>query len=111
MFQIIKCPQCNSKTKAVLKSNRWVKWIEIYCSDCGYEKIMKEMELDYIQPSSPFYKAIYGDDPIELEKRKRREEERKKNNLKDDREISLKLKLKPWDRDYVKKYARENKLE
>ena len=31
MFQLIECPKCKSKAKAILKENRWVKWIEINC--------------------------------------------------------------------------------
>ena len=111
MFQVINCPNCRRKIKAILKSNRWVKWIEIYCDSCDYRKNIHDTELDYIQPSSPFFKAIYGHDPIELARRERREEERKENNLKDERDINLKLKLEPWDRDYIKKYARERGLD
>ena len=113
MFQIIKCPKCGEKAKAILKENRWVKWIEISCEseDCDYRKNIEN--LDFIQPSSPFFKAIYGDDPIALEKRKQRERERKNNNLKDDREINLKLNklLKPWEVKDIIKYVRERRLE
>ncbi len=109
MFQIIYCPNCKKKIKAILKSNRWVKWIEIYCYDCGYRKNIENF--DFIQPSSPFFKKIYGDDPIENFKKGEKEKEMEKENLKDKREINLKKLLKPWESDYVKKYTRERKLE
>ncbi len=116
MFQFIRCPKCSKKIKAILKENRWVKWIEIICDDeeCDYRENIEN--LDLIQPSSPFFKAIYGDDPIALEKRKQRERERINNNLKDEREIGLKTKvkegiLKPWEEKDIIKYTREHKLE
>jgi hypothetical protein len=112
-YQFIKCPNCKAKIKAVLKENRWTKWIEIYCSECDYRKNIHGKDLDYIQPNSPFFEAIYGNDPIELARRERRKEENKKENLKTEREVGLKLNktLKPWDRDYIKKYVRERELE
>ena len=113
MFQFINCPKCKKKIRAVLKENRWVKWIEIYCSDCEYRKNIHEKEFDYIQPSSPFFKAIYGNDPMELRLRTYREEKRKKENLKQNREdrISFNKTLKPWDKDYIKKTVQERNLE
>jgi len=113
MFQFIKCPKCGERATATLKKNRWVKWIEIHCedNDCDYRENIEN--LDFIQPSSPFFKAIYGNDPIELEKRKQRKREKINNNLKDNREINLKLNklLKPWEVRDIIKYARERKLE
>ena len=97
-----------------MKSNRWVKWIEIYCSGCKYRENVENF--DFIQPTSPFFQAIYGNDPIALSKRQRREKESRDNNLKDDREIGLMLKvkegiLKPWEIKDVKSYTRERGLE
>jgi len=114
MFQYTKCPNCKRKIRAILKENRWVKWIEIYCADCGYRKNIENFDL--IQPTSPFFQAIYGNDPIALETRKYKELKRKKENLKDDREIGLKIKvqqglLKSYEVKDIKKYTRERDLE
>lgn len=116
MFEYIKCPNCKRKIKAILKENRWVKWIEIYCSDCGYRKNIHDKEFDYIQPSSPFFKAIYGHDPMELKMRQSREEKKKKENLLEEREKRLKEKvyqglLKSYELEDIKKYVKESGLE
>lgn len=114
IYQIVKCPYCGRKIKAVLKSNRWVRWIETYCSECEYRKNIEN--LDFLQPSSPFFKAIYGHDPIEEAMQKKRNREWEENNFKDNREIEMQLRvkkglLKPWHKKDIIKYARENKLE
>ena len=116
IFEYTKCPKCKRKIKAVLKSNFWVKWIEIYCEDCDYRKIIKDKEFDYIQPSSPFFKEIYGNDPYALAARNYREQKLKKEKEKEARENNLDLKvrqglLKSHEAREVKKYVKENKLE
>lgn len=114
MFQTIKCPNCQGKTKAILQENRWVKWILVDCYDCGYKN--KITDLDFIQPSSPFFKAIYKKEPIKNYEKEKKEEEKIRDNLKDKREIELKLKvnqgsLKPWQLKDIKYYTRERRLD
>ena len=116
IFEYTKCPKCERKIKAVLKSNDWVKWIEIYCSDCDYRKIIKDKEFDYIQPSSPFFKEIYGNDPYALTARNYREQKVKKEKEKEERENKLLLRkkqgiLKSSEVEDIKKYARDRNLE
>lgn len=114
MFQIINCPNCKRKIKAILKENRWVKWIEVSCEDCGYRKNIENF--DFIQPDSPFFKAVYGNNPIEKQKQEIRNRNWAKENLKDKREIELQLRvrqgfLKPWELKDIKSYTRERRLE
>jgi len=114
MFQIIECPNCKTKIKAILQENRWVKWIEVNCDSCGFRNKIKD--LDFIQPSSPFFKAIYKKEPIKNYEKEKKEEEKIKDNLKDKREIELKLRvnqgsLKPWQLKDIKHYTRERGIE
>lgn len=114
MKQIIECPNCNRDAEAILKSNRWVKWIDVVCNSCDYES--KLINLDFIQPNSPFYKEIYGNNPIEEEERERKNNKWEKENLKDRREIELRLRvkrgeLKPWEMEDIKHITKERNLE
>jgi len=69
---------------------------------------------DFLQPTNPRFKKVYGYDPFAQAK----EEKRKKENMKQDREDRLKynakkglVPLKPYEVKDIIKYARENKLE
>lgn len=70
---------------------------------------------DFLQPSNPRFKKVYGFDPLA----QAREEKRKRENSKQDREDRLKYetkkglrpKLHTYDVKDIIKYARENKLE
>ncbi len=84
------------------------------CYSCGYRN--KITNFDFIQPSSPFFKKIYKQDPTENYAKEKKEKEKIKENLKDKREIDLKLKinegiLKPWEEKDIKTYTRERRLE
>ncbi len=114
MIQIIDCPNCKRKIKAILRMNRWVKWIAIYCEGCGYRNNIEN--LDFIQPDSPFFEAIYGNNPIAKQKMEEKYKKLEKENLKDKREIGLKIKekkglLKPYEVEDIIKYARDKNLE
>ena len=92
-----------------MKSNRWVKWIEMNCDTCGYHYQLKDTQFDFVQPISPFWEMIYGEqpkltEPIDKEKRRERREEALWRKRKEG-------KLKPWEEDYVKKYSKERGLD
>lgn len=90
-----------------------MKWINISCS-CGYRTQIKNF--DFIQPENPFFKAIYGNDPVQEQRQRQKSEAWEKENAKDRREIALRLKVKnrqlhTWEEQYIKQYIRESGLE
>jgi hypothetical protein len=112
MYQNIKCPNCKSRTKAILQQNRWVKWIIAECYVCGWQKLIPEKEFDFIQPESPFFKIIYGYDPIAEESLKQKLLKSKKENDKQSKEDNLRRRgLKPWQIKDIKSYIRNRGLE
>lgn len=107
----IYCPKCKQKrVQARYGQNRWVKWIDLKCGNCGLFKRMKEDEIDCIQPSSPLWGMVYTDDIFEETERKKKEmawaEEKRKEHLdaKYDKEFT-----KPWERKFVKEKVLEEK--
>lgn len=116
MYQNIKCPNCKREIKAILQKNRWVKWIKVECYNCGYRKLVEEKEFDYIQPSSPFFKIIYGHDPLTEENTKIKINKLKKENQNQEREDNLEKmihrgKLKPHEFKDIKSYVKNRGLE
>lgn len=100
----IYCPNCKQKRlEAKYGENQWVKWIDTSCETCGYHKILKEDDLDLIQPSSPLWKMVYDNSPFEEREKKAKEaswaEEKRKEEL--DRKYDKQFK-KPWERKFVK---------
>ncbi len=112
MYQNIKCPNCQSSTKAILQENQWVRWIKAECFTCGWKKIIKDKDFDYIQPDSLFFKVIYGYDPITEEKIKNKKELLKKENQRQEREDNIyRSGLKSWQKEDIKSYVRRRNLE
>lgn len=107
---IVYCPRCKKKqAEAKFNQNRWVKWIDIACP-CGFSHLMKQDEVDCIQPSSPLWGMVYTDDIFEETERKKKEmdwvKQKRKEHLdaKYDKEFK-----KPWERKFVKDKVLEDK--
>lgn len=99
---MIKCPNCRFRTVLIAYGeNMLARWFSGNCQ-CGFKFKMRDYEFDYLQPSSPFFKMIYGDPFLEAEQNKNKlkiVEENRKLNLekKYDKQFS-----KPWERKFVK---------
>jgi len=103
------CPNCKQVIDYKLGKNRWVKWIDLNCDKCGYNKRLKEEELALIQPDSPLWELVYGAKPKQdkhVPNIERREEEREKNFWKKKKEG----KLKQDDINFIKSYTKERGL-
>lgn len=110
MRTTITCPNCRTHIQAYYKQNRWVRWIEINCDRCGYKKMMKEDEIDFIQPDSRLWDLVYGNNIFKeteiREKKAKWEKEKRKEELeaKYNREFK-----KSWERKFVKDKVLEEK--
>ena len=107
----IYCPNCKQKRlEARYGENRWVKWITTECELCGYHNVLKEDDIDLIQPDSPLWEMIYGNNIFEETEKRKKEmawaEEKRKEQLsaKYDKQFN-----KPWERKFVKEKVLENK--
>lgn len=101
----IACPNCNSKIKAKMGENRFAKWIEINCGFCKWDKVIRDTDFDYIQPSSPFFKMIYGYNPNEERADQLKQKEIIKKQREEAREEKLKRTLTPSQVKEVKSIA------
>lgn len=81
----MKCPNCGESVLVAYGKNRWVEWFQGQCWTCGWRFILKDTEFDFVQPSSPFFKLIYNNDPeketIKRKKLHEWEEQKKKEEL------------------------------
>ena len=106
----VTCPCCKKHIQAYYKENRWVEWIEINCDWCGYKRLLKEDEIDCIQPDSNLWDLVYGNNIFkETEKNKKKkkwEEEKRKEGL--DAKYNREFK-RPWERKFVKDKVLEEK--
>jgi len=73
------------------------------CHWCGFKKLMKEDELDLIQPSSDLWDLVYGnnifDETVKQKKKDAWTEEKRKEELEKKYDKQFK---KPWERKFVK---------
>ena len=110
------CKECEKRFTIYLHEMDGIKWFKGECKSCGNRITLTPKQCDLIQPSSKLFKLYYEDDPFESERKKQKEREMEKENLKQDREDNLRLKvkqglLKPWEVGDVKSYVRERNLE
>lgn len=85
---MIYCPRCKKPIKYKYVENRWVRWINMDCKNCGYKHIMKEEEIDTLQPSSELFDLVYGTNPYdeyEIKAKQRDAENEKRKEMLNDK--------------------------
>ena len=85
--------------------NRFAKWIEMNCGLCKWEKMIRDTDFDYIQPSSPFFKMIYGYNPNEEREAQIKQKELNNKKREELREEKMQKNLTPSQIKEVKSIA------